>query len=169
MSTILLAYDGSDDADAAIDRIAEIMPGAEMTVLVAWQPFLEAIARTGAMGMGMTGAYADSEAIDESSRIAGEATAAAGARRAVGAGLVATSRCAERRDGIARTIIALADELDASLIVMGTRGRGGLRSMLLGSVSHDVVQHADRPVMVVPSPTLVEERRGELDRVPAPA
>jgi hypothetical protein len=34
-----------------------------------------------------------------------------------------------------------------------------VKSFLLGSVSHQVVQHADRAVLVVPSPTLSEERR----------
>jgi hypothetical protein len=43
--------------------------------------------------------------------------------------------------------------------VCGTRGRSGVQSFLLGSVSHQVVQHADRAVLVVPSLTLAEKRR----------
>jgi nucleotide-binding universal stress UspA family protein len=46
-------------------------------------------------------------------------------------------------------IVALAEELGAGLIVMGSRGLGGVRRALMGSVSDSVVRHAHCPVMVV--------------------
>ena len=46
-------------------------------------------------------------------------------------------------------IIHLAGEIEAGLIVMGSRGLGGLRRALMGSVSDSVVRHAHCPVMVV--------------------
>ena len=46
-------------------------------------------------------------------------------------------------------IVALAEELGARLIVLGSRGLGWIRSALMGSVSHSVVQHAHCPVLVV--------------------
>src|SRR5215218_1850630 len=46
-------------------------------------------------------------------------------------------------------IVALAEELGAGLIVMGNRGRGGVRRALMGSVSDSVIRHAHCPVLVV--------------------
>ena len=46
-------------------------------------------------------------------------------------------------------IVALADELGVGLIVMGSRGLGGVRRALMGSVSDSVVRHAHCPVLVV--------------------
>jgi nucleotide-binding universal stress UspA family protein len=49
-------------------------------------------------------------------------------------------------------IIDVADELDAPLIVLGSRGLTGIREMLNGGVCHQVAERAGRPVMVVPPP-----------------
>ncbi len=46
-------------------------------------------------------------------------------------------------------IVRLAEELDAGLVILGSRGFGPLRRALMGSVSESVVQHAHCPVLVV--------------------
>ena len=51
--------------------------------------------------------------------------------------------------GVAQEIVGLAEEIGAGLIVIGSRGRGGIRRALMGSVSDSVVRHAHCPVMVV--------------------
>ena len=50
----------------------------------------------------------------------------------------------------AETILREADRLGADVILMGTRARGALRSLLLGSVSKAVVADSTRPVLLVP-------------------
>jgi nucleotide-binding universal stress UspA family protein len=54
----------------------------------------------------------------------------------------------------------LAEEEGADLIVMGSRGLGGIRRALMGSVSDSEVHHAHCPVLVVRHG---QERSSELD------
>jgi nucleotide-binding universal stress UspA family protein len=51
----------------------------------------------------------------------------------------------ERRD---EAIVHLAEEIDADLIVIGSRGFGGLKRALPGNVADSVVRHAHCPVLV---------------------
>ena len=48
------------------------------------------------------------------------------------------------------------------LVVMGSRGRGAVRSALLGSVSHHVLHHSGVPVLIAHSASAREERDGDL-------
>jgi nucleotide-binding universal stress UspA family protein len=64
-----------------------------------------------------------------------------------GGGSVAEAHLAVGRP--AEEIVAYAQDQGAGLIVMGSRGRGGIRRALVGSVSDSVVRHAHCPVMVV--------------------
>lgn len=153
---ILVCYDGSADAQAAIDRAATLMPGVEATVLVIWETILEMMNRHGSLGMGMVGAFGGDD-MDAPIKQAALDTAAEGVRRATSAGLVAHPRVASRGVDIAAAILSAAADVNAGAIVLGSRGRGGVKSMMLGSVSQSVLHHADRPVLVVPSPDVCEQ------------
>jgi nucleotide-binding universal stress UspA family protein len=48
-----------------------------------------------------------------------------------------------------KQILRLADDVGADLIVVGSRGLGGLKSMIVGSTSREVLLHAKRPVLVI--------------------
>jgi nucleotide-binding universal stress UspA family protein len=53
--------------------------------------------------------------------------------------------------GAAETLMRIADEHEATMIVVGRRGSGGFAELLLGSVPHQLSHHARRPVVVVPA------------------
>jgi len=67
-------------------------------------------------------------------------------------------RTCSQKTTVAGAILAEAEAVDASAILMGSRGLTGLKSLLLGSVSHAVIQHADRAVIVVPSTEVAASR-----------
>ena len=145
-ATILLATDGSEEAELAATTAADL---AERTnselhvVTVGHMPpvFYES---PGAWALdpdlrGRMGGRAEEEArtkLDEQVQRVREAGGeVAGAHARLG-----------RPDA---EIVRLAEELGAGLIVLGSRGLGPLRSALMGSVSHSVVRHARCPVLVV--------------------
>ena len=49
----------------------------------------------------------------------------------------------------ASVIAAVADREDADIIVVGRRGRGGVAELLLGSVSHELALHSNRPILLI--------------------
>lgn len=151
---ILIAYDGSPDAHEAIERAAVLFPGQPVTVLTVWQRFVETLAAAGA-GMAV---LVDYDEIDSATEKAAAEQAEAGVQVVTDAGLEATPRVALANGTIAATILAEAAAVNADAVLMGTRGLSGIKSMLLGSVSSAVVQHADRPVVIVPSRAIAEER-----------
>jgi nucleotide-binding universal stress UspA family protein len=95
-------------------------------------------------------AVPEHEALDDAEQAAARSAAAEGARQAQAAGHRATSRAEEAGETVWEKILQIADEVDASLIVTGSRGRGALKSALLGSVSWEVLSHSARPVLIVP-------------------
>jgi nucleotide-binding universal stress UspA family protein len=146
---LLLCYDGSEDAKHAIERAGALFAGRRALVVTVWQP--SAVPSS----LGFAGEAAgvvdfvelDREAADHGGRLADE-----GARIARQAGLMPDPVAVEAAGSVWKTIIDIADRDDAATIVMGSRGLTGLRALLLGSVSSAVVNHADRPTLIVRRP-----------------
>lgn len=155
---ILICYDGSPDARAAIEHAGELLPGQQVAVLSVWEPFLEVLTRT-PMGMGLAPGMIDSVSIDDANRASAAKRAEEGAELARAAGLAAEARTRPQVTTVADAILTEADELGASAVLMGSRGLTRLKSLFLGSVSHAVLQHADVTVIVVPSPEVAQSRK----------
>jgi hypothetical protein len=68
---ILICYDASPDAEAAIQRAGQLFPGESATVLTVWQPFVEVLAQMPS-GFGMAPGEVDYEAIDTATRQSAE-------------------------------------------------------------------------------------------------
>lgn len=152
---ILIAYDGSGDAQAAIERAGELLSGQPATVLTVWERFVDVLARS---GTGMPLSQLDYEALDRSSQEQAQQRADEGTQLAQQAGFNAQARLRARDASVADCILDEAENVGADAIVIGTRGLTGVKSFLLGSVSHAVLQHSDRPVIVVPSAEVGAER-----------
>jgi nucleotide-binding universal stress UspA family protein len=158
---ILLCYDGSEDAQAAVELTISLFAGQPVTVLAVWEPYSEIISSEGwGFGFGYAPPPADLEQIDDSVRRHAQGAVDDAVRRLTEKGFTADGRVESMSGSGAATVLAVGDELDAGAIVLGTRGRSGIKSLLLGSVSNAVLQHADRPVLVVPSEPVAAERRG---------
>jgi nucleotide-binding universal stress UspA family protein len=145
---VLFAYDGSDHARAAIERAGAVLQPGPAIVATAWSSFEEQapsalLALPGDIVREAVGT------LDEASRETAEECAAEGAQLAAAAGFDAQPRAVRAGGPFFAALLATADELDARVIVAGSRGRSSLASAVLGSVSTGLLHHTGRPVMVV--------------------
>jgi nucleotide-binding universal stress UspA family protein len=149
---VLLATDGSEEANLATRTAADLADktGSELHLvhvfdITPWYP-------TYPEGFGLGGVEVEDPELQEvlqrtSEQRARELLDAEVEKlRSLGVTL-AQAHLAE--GGAAQEIVGLAEEIGAGLIVIGSRGRGGIRRALMGSVSDSVVRHAHCPVMVV--------------------
>lgn len=145
MDKILIATDGSEGADRAVDFAARMAAESDALLLI--------VNVTGVDGLpdALFRQFSRSQnswirelLASESGKVL-EAAAARARERGV------TAIRLESRDGeAATTILALADDASADLIVVGKRGNGRVSGLLLGSVSQKLVSLASMPVVVVP-------------------
>jgi len=144
---VLFCYDGSEGSKAALSVAVElVMHPADAVVLVVWTPVAVQLAKGGSL----LAAVPNEGQIDEEEIAAAQRLADAGAEALRGRGYNASARIAQANESAAETIGEVAREIDACLIVCGQRGRGAFLSAVLGSVSHQLSAHTERPVLIAP-------------------
>jgi nucleotide-binding universal stress UspA family protein len=140
-SRILLTTDGSPHAELAAMKAVALAQstGARLHVVAVGRTFYQ----------GVYELYTETEEGREALRREAQEVLDKQVRNTEEAGgtvAIAHLRMGERRD---EAIVHLAEEIGAGLIVMGSRGFGGLKRALLGNVADSVVRHAHCPVLVV--------------------
>lgn len=131
---VLLAYDGSESSATALAVAGRLLPGRQALVCHVWS--------------------GDPEKAEQA--------AAAGGRLAETAGFSAKPLPVHDERNTWRTLLQVAEQHDASLIVVGAHGTSGVRRTLLGSVSTGLVHHSHVPVLVVPTSADRDDTDGPL-------
>ena len=141
--TVIVAVDGSDAAlQAAHDGLGIARPDVEGVIVTVVEPDEDAMPVSGFAGTGMS--REEIEAEDEARTAAAREDLAAAAA-ALGAPV---SQTLVLRGSPGAALCDIAAERSARAIVMGSRGRGGLKRALLGSVSDYVVRNSPCPVVI---------------------
>lgn len=147
---ILIAYDGSDHARSAVEHAGiRLQPGPALVICV-WTSIRHG-AGAATLGAPASVVSVGAQKLDSAARERAEQLAAEGAELARRAGLDADSRAVEAPGAVWQGIIRCADELDAAVIVSGTRGRSEIAAAMLGSTAQGLLHHAHRPLFVVTS------------------
>jgi nucleotide-binding universal stress UspA family protein len=145
---VLFCYDGSKGSQGAMRSAGELITRpTDGYVLTVWQP---ASLRLAVAGTFAPAVLTDEEEIDDQEQASAWRVAEEGAKRARDHGYDLAPLVERAGQSVAHTIIETAERLDVSLIVCGQRGLGVLRTALLGSVSHALVAHAARPILLAP-------------------
>jgi nucleotide-binding universal stress UspA family protein len=151
---VLFCFDGSDGSREAMRAAAELIDRpVDAVVLTVWETIATRLALAGAFSAGYATEGADLDAEEESHA---RSVAEEGALRAKEHGYEASPMISESFEGIPNAILDTADQLSARLIVCGQRGRGVVRSTLLGSVSHTLASHTRRPILITPERPVVD-------------
>lgn len=153
-SPILIAFDGSPAAVEAVERAAGILgEGRTAVILTVWEPgLLTAAVAPIPGGLGAPVPPPDVEqvkALDRSEEEHADRIAGEGVEIADRHGLDARAIVSRDESSVAQTILRVADEENASAIVIGSRRHSAIASVLLGSTTEAVLHKTSRPLLVI--------------------
>jgi nucleotide-binding universal stress UspA family protein len=139
---VVVGYDGSQGAEAALDvaLVEARTRGATLRIVGAWH--------APAPLVGTTAAPSSAARLGEEMRVAlTEAVDASVAKLRAQGGDVEIEAIVIEGQAVS---VLTGEAAGADLLVVGSRGLGGFRGLLLGSVSNQCAQHAACPVLIVP-------------------
>ena len=152
---VVVAFDGSDESQAAVHAAATLFRDRLVVVVSIWEPGLAIAMMSAPDTTGLAFPPPTPEQIQTVERAQEDhATSAAqsGAQIVTDLGGKAESVSMPEGVNVPETLIAIAEERDAAAIVVGARGLGAVKSRLLGSTSRRVLHDTRRPVLVVRAP-----------------
>ena len=143
---IFVAIDDSPTAQKAMTEAINLAGNAKAALCIAHAADESLLAQHG-MGLG---SYIDVEGTKQAIRDASQALLDAAAAKAAAAGITAEVRLLEASNQrVAEQIAAGAAAYGADLIVIGTHGRRGFASLLVGSVAENLVRIANTSLLMV--------------------
>jgi len=153
---VLLGYDGSPAAAAAIEAAAQLLPGAYSWITYLWVPPFtgEQVRRRLRERIGNVNDLI--EAVEREGRFEAQQITARGVALARAAGWEAEPLLQQTYGAEGTALVHATESVGADVVVLGSRGLGG-SDAILGSVSDMVVHYSSRPVLVVPHPLLSTE------------
>ncbi|MET8307168.1 MULTISPECIES: universal stress protein [unclassified Micromonospora] len=159
---VVVGYDGSPAASSAIEAGGLLFPGAHAWIAHLWTPPFasEELRRrlwTGTRNINVYVQAVEREGGREADRLTSMGVMLAGA-----AGWDAEPLVCRSYGGEGLQLAEAADEKQADVLLIGSRGLGGARAVL-GSVSDMAVHYSPRPVLVVPHPLLTDEHAALAD------
>jgi len=136
MGVLVLGYDGSDCANAALDEAINLAKSLDHRIVVGF-------------GYGPGGPGEEFIATRDMIRQVGERVTSEGRERARAKGVEIEVELVDERP--TEALLSLAEKHDAHAIVVGTYGEHPIRGALLGSVPNKLLHLSKRPVLVVPA------------------
>lgn len=131
-----------------MQRAGELFSGRQALVVTVWSSLSDAV-DAGLLAIPADVAREAAASLDAEAAAQAGRTADEGAELARTAGLDARAESARSIGNEWSTILATADRDDAAVVVVGSRGLSGVKSLLLGSVSGAIANHSRRPVLIV--------------------